>query len=387
MWLLSVIPPDLLITIMLTVLPSVLLFIYIYTHDEHPEPKGLVLKVALLGAFSAVPVVAFIFLVLKPFVPAPTDPLLAAAFSAFLEAAIPEEFFKLVAVLLIAYRNPAFDEPFDGIVYCAMASLGFATLENIIYVSGGGLNVAIARALTAVPMHAFCGVIMGYYVGRAKFSSGLKNAGFWFAALFWPILYHGAYDWTIFSFMATEKVWFILAALGVLVWTIVAGVLKMRRLERENIPLLAAYHGVPLDELASALPRGVFSEAILPQVRQFLDAASPIRFPTSPYAAATAPETTAPPPGEAPVRHSTSSVAIPVRRSRGFLGVLMVFTGIVFVTGSSLMLLGLGINLGNPEFEKTDEFLLGTAVVGAVMLLILFWGVRLFWRGLRRNRD
>lgn len=377
-----------LITIALTVLPSVLLFVYIYTHDEHPEPKGLVLKVALVGALSAIPVVAFIFFVLKPFVPSPTDPLLAAAFSAFLEAAIPEEFFKLMAVLLVAYRHPAFDEPFDGIVYCAIASLGFATLENILYVSDGGLNVAIARALTAVPLHAFCGVIMGYYVGRAKFSSGLRNVGFWFAALFWPILYHGAYDWTIFSFMATEEAGFIFAALGVLVWTIVAGVLKMRRLERENIPLLASYHGVPLDELASALPRGVFSEAIMPQVRQFLDAASPIRFPASPYAAAaTGPSNTAGMGlGDALARRSTSSVAIPVRRSRGFLGVLMVFTGIIFVSGSSLMLLGLGLNLGNPEYEKTDEFLLGTAVVGAVMVLFLFWGVRLFWRGLHRNR-
>ncbi len=371
-----------LITITLTLLPSVLLFVYIYTHDEHPEPKGLVLKVALLGALSAIPVLAFVFLVVKPFIPVPTDPLAAAAFSAFLEAAVPEEFFKLVAVLLIAYNHDAFDEPFDGIVYCAIASLGFATLENILYVSDRGLSTAIARALTAVPMHAFCGVIMGYYVGRAKFSSGLRNAGFWFAALFWPILYHGAYDWTIFSFMATENGLFLPAALGVLVWTIVAGVRKMRRLERENVPLLAAYHGVPLDDLEAALPRGVFSEAILPQVRQFLDTASPIRFPAAPYRATSGASAD----GGVPERRATSSVALPTRRSRGFLGVLMVFTGILFVSFSSLVLLGLGLNLADPEKPKTDEFFMSSAIAGALMLLILFWGVRLFWRGLHRNR-
>ncbi len=368
------------ITIALTVLPSILLFLYIYTHDEHPEPKGLVLKVALVGALSAVPVIAVVYGVNQLFSP-PAHPLLKAAWSAFIEAAIPEEFFKLATVLLVVYRHPAFDEPFDGIVYCAMASLGFATLENILYVSSGGLNIAIARALTAVPLHAFCGVIMGYYLGRARFSSGLKNTGFWFAALFWPILYHGLYDWAIFSFNNTQNGLFLLATLGVLIWTIVAGVLKMRRLERENVPLLAEYHGVPLSELQAALPHGVFSEAILPQIRQFLDSASPIRFPAAPYAG----DAVAGVPAEPMIRHA-SSVAIPVRRSRGFLGVLMVFTGIIFVSFSSLMLLGLGINLADPAKPKTDEFFLGSAIVGAITLLILFWGIRLFIRGLRRNR-
>jgi len=376
------------ITIALTVLPSILLFLYIYTHDEHPEPKGLVLKVAFFGALSAIPVLLFVFGV-NSLLTAPTEPLLAAAWSAFVEAAIPEELFKLLAVLLIVYRHPAFDEPFDGIIYCAMASLGFATLENIVYVSSGGLNIAIARALTAVPLHAFCGVIMGYYLGRARFSSGLKNAGFWFAALFWPMLHHGLYNWTIFSFENTKNGLFLLGTLGVLVWTIVAGVLRMRRLERENVPLLAQYHGVPLSELQAALPHGVFSEAILPQIRQFLDSASPIRFPAAPYGGAAAASLT---PGadsqlgDAVVRHSTSSVAIPVRRSRGFLGVLMVFTGILFVSFSSLMLLGLGLNLHDPDYAKTDETLLGMAIVAAGSLLVLFWGIRLFIRGLRRNR-
>ena len=60
-----------------------------------------------------------------------------AFFKAFLLAAIPEEFFKLLTVLIFVYKKPAFDEPYDGIIYGAVASLGFATLENILYVSGG----------------------------------------------------------------------------------------------------------------------------------------------------------------------------------------------------------------------------------------------------------
>ena len=64
-------------------------------------------------------------------------------------------------------RNRAFDEPMDGIVYGVVASLGFATLENILFVFNGGMSVAVSRAFTAVPLHAFVGAIMGYYVGQA----------------------------------------------------------------------------------------------------------------------------------------------------------------------------------------------------------------------------
>ncbi|PKN26364.1 MAG: hypothetical protein CVU65_05915 [Deltaproteobacteria bacterium HGW-Deltaproteobacteria-22] len=373
------------ITITLTVLPSLLLFLYIYTHDEHPEPKGLVLKVAFFGALTAIPV-RIVVLGINMIVSQPSDPLLNAAFSAFVEAAIPEEFFKLLAVLLIVYRHPAFDEPFDGIVYCAIASLGFATLENVLYVSSGGLTVAIARALTAVPLHAFCGVIMGYYVGRARFSSGLKNSGLWFAALFWPILFHGVYDWMVFSFNNTQNGLFLIGTLATLVWTIVAGVLKMRRLERENVPLLAAYHGISLSDLQAALPHGVFTEAILPQIREFLNQASPIRYPAAPYASPSTDDNANQGLGDALARRATSSVAIPVRRSRGFLGVLMVFSGILFVSFSTLVLLSLGINLSDPKYVKTDEFYMRSAVFGLGMLLVLVWGFRLFWRGLRRNR-
>lgn len=81
----------------------------------------------------------------------------------------------------------------DGIVYGATASLGFATLENVLYVSDGGLHVAILRAFLAVPGHAFLGAIMGYYVSRAKFTGGDRRP-LLVRALAIPILLHGLYD-------------------------------------------------------------------------------------------------------------------------------------------------------------------------------------------------
>ena len=69
-----------------------------------------------------------------------------------------------------------FDELMDGIVYGAVASLGFATLENIMYCIDGGLSVVAIRALTAVPAHASFGAIMGYYF--RKVISMARRLGF-----------------------------------------------------------------------------------------------------------------------------------------------------------------------------------------------------------------
>ena len=68
-----------------------------------------------------------------------------------------------------------FDEHYDGIVYGAAVSLGFATVENILYLFANGLESALGRAILPVSSHALFGVIMGYYLGKAKFSEGKEK--------------------------------------------------------------------------------------------------------------------------------------------------------------------------------------------------------------------
>ena len=104
---------------------------------------------------------------------------------AVLGAAIPEELFKFLVLRWYVWRKPHFDEPLDGVVYGATASLGFATLENILYVGSHGLEMAVLRALTAVPGHAFTGVVMGAFLGRARFAeagAALRAARGWGSA-------------------------------------------------------------------------------------------------------------------------------------------------------------------------------------------------------------
>ncbi len=89
----------------------------------------------------------------------------------FVGIALIEESFKALAFFAYPYGQRFFNEPFDGVVYAVMISMGFAGVENILYVLDSGMEAGIARALTAVPAHATFGVVSGYYFGRSKFES------------------------------------------------------------------------------------------------------------------------------------------------------------------------------------------------------------------------
>jgi RsiW-degrading membrane proteinase PrsW (M82 family) len=187
----------LLLTIACAVLPSLLLIRFFYKRDLNPEPRRVLLATFLLGVLTIVPVliVSIPGLLLMPDMV--LHPAIAAAFMAFGLAALPEELFKFLVVVGYCSRHREFNEPMDGMVYGAIASLGFATLENILYVTGGGLGTAVARALTAVPSHAFVGAIMGYYVAQWKFGPTSARAMNLILALFVPLLLHGLYDFPL----------------------------------------------------------------------------------------------------------------------------------------------------------------------------------------------
>lgn len=82
-----------------------------------------------------------------------------------------EEFFKWLVLLIAIYRHVEFQDAYDGILYGASVSLGFATVENILYLFTYGTDIAFVRALLPVSSHALFGVVMGYYIGKAKFAT------------------------------------------------------------------------------------------------------------------------------------------------------------------------------------------------------------------------
>jgi len=129
------------------------------------------------------------------------QPVVASIFEAFFVAAIPEEFFKLVVLVGYSMRTRAFDEPMDGIVYGVVASLGFATFENMLYVLDGGTGVALSRAFSAVPLHAFLGAIMGYFVGQA-WKNPERRFPLLVQAYAIAVVLHGIYDFPLMTMSA-----------------------------------------------------------------------------------------------------------------------------------------------------------------------------------------
>jgi hypothetical protein len=189
------------------------------------------------------------------------DPIVRGTLEGFFGAAAPEEAFKLLVLLAYCDRHREFDEPMDGIVYGSIASLGFATLENVLYVGRGGMGTAILRALTAVPGHAFWGAILGYYVGQAKFFPAhrwrLIATGYLLA-----VLLHGTYDMPLMVASGYKNPpglvkALVLLTLGALVFSWVFVVRRVRRLRADQL------HVVAVRALArgEAPPPGVLSSA------------------------------------------------------------------------------------------------------------------------------
>ncbi len=187
--------------IIAAIAPAALLLIVFYKLDRYdPEPIKLLVKLYVLGMISVIPIIIVerILQAFNIFRFYGSD--LMNLYEALVVAGFSEELFKWGIVLLIAFRHKAYDEYLDGIIYCVYVSLGFATVENILYVIEGSYSVAVMRAILAVPAHMLFGVSMGYYLSIAKFSPKKIIRSRYFAySLIIPILLHGAYDYILMS--------------------------------------------------------------------------------------------------------------------------------------------------------------------------------------------
>lgn len=180
----------------LALAPGVAIALYIYLKDKHErEPIGLLLMSFFYGILS----IFVTLLVSWPLEILTINKEDAGELfaDAFFKVALVEEFSKFIFIRFILFRNKNFNEPFDGIVYAVMVGMGFATLENIVYVYQYGIATGILRMFTAVPAHACFAILMGYYLGRAKFSKE-KNLYFTLLALISATVFHGLYDYFLF---------------------------------------------------------------------------------------------------------------------------------------------------------------------------------------------
>jgi protease PrsW len=365
--------------------PSLLLMWFFHARDVFREPPRVLWATFGLGVAT----IPGVLLVVVPFMALTglgelSNPYLGGLSGAFLGAAIPEEVFKFLVVYFYAQRHHEFDEPMDGIVYGVAASLGFATLENVLYVAGGGLGVAVLRAFTAVPGHAFAGAIMGYYVGQAKFRPRDRGR-LLAAAIFFPTLLHGLYDFPLLTMSAFSEASFVssfdegmtlpllslfLAALVVeAVWALRAAAGLRRQQLAAMTPAFAvavagaapltAPHVAPF----SAFSNGAPPPAAVPAPRPIPP--SPMAFPASP-----------------PFPGSPVAMAKAPSASSRLGGWLLLVLGAIPAAFGGLMVLGIGLAfaLGDVPPDERVAVIGGGVLIGLAPLGL---GLFLFAMGLR----
>jgi len=248
-------------------LPAIVLCGYVFYKDRvEKEPIKLLLLLLFLGALSCLPaaILEGVFDgALSAILPEQAD---AAAWGygvtempslylyrfleSFIVIALVEEGLKFIIMYLVTGRNKAFNSLFDGIIYAVFVSLGFAALENILYVFSNGLSVGIMRAVLSVPGHMFFGVMMGYYYSlwhvtekvsqqeKALKSCGLinssaeetKSGGNLFKSLLIPVLAHGFYDFC--CMLGTEWAMLVLIAFVVFMYVHCFG--KIRKMSKAD---------------------------------------------------------------------------------------------------------------------------------------------------------
>lgn len=225
----------------LSILPVLILLIYIYRQDKYEkEPLGL-LMLAFFGGIVSI----FIDLALISGVINQIWYSDSVFYSAFWEAGFPEELSKFIVLFLLIWRNKNFNEHMDGIVYATFVGLGFACLENVLYVIEGGIGVGIIRALISVPGHFLFGVMMGYFLSLAKFDDRNRVLNL-VLAIAVPAIAHGLFDWLL---MVTDNIGAfgqliilgMFIALDVIMW--IVGV-KSIRTHREKSPFKNAQPNV-----------------------------------------------------------------------------------------------------------------------------------------------
>lgn len=198
-----------------SLIPPFYLLWRVYQKDQiEKEPVGLLVTIFLLGMLSTLPagILETIGQVLLaralPFDlevqgNAPTPVIFRLLFY-FIIVGGAEELVKYMAMRIPTWRNPEFNYVFDGVVYGVTSALGFAALENVLYVLDSGLLTAGVRAWTAIPLHCIAGIFMGHFYGIAK-AADLWNERrirdrMLRRSVVFPMIIHGAYD-----FIATSE--------------------------------------------------------------------------------------------------------------------------------------------------------------------------------------
>ena len=188
-----------------SIAPALFIMYLIYSRDLQKEPKSMLMK-AFFGGILSIFIALLFAMPLSEYESSIPSGLARSFYTSFFCAGIPEEFGKWIIFYWLIKKAKDFDQYYDGILYAIFISMGFALVENVLYVMKGGMGVAITRAILAVPGHMLFAVPMGYYLSISKFEPANEAKKHIALSLIIPILLHGTYDFILFYMSAKSKI-------------------------------------------------------------------------------------------------------------------------------------------------------------------------------------
>jgi len=224
------------------ILPSLTWLFYYLSKDLHPEPKRMILKIFLWGALITVPVfftqIGLAYLLGK----INLSPIATSIIYWFLVISFTEEIFKYLVVRLKVISSPHLDEPLDIMLYMVVAALGFAALENILYLfapvgqmsfdqlMNRTLIIALVRFIGATFLHTLCSAVIGYSLA-ISFCEENKKYIIIAVGIITATLLHGVYDFSIMTLDGYVKILVPVITILTLAFLVFSGFAKLKKMK------------------------------------------------------------------------------------------------------------------------------------------------------------
>lgn len=221
------------ILLAISILPAVVLGAYIYKKDKEKEPTKLLVKLVIFGALMGIP--AFILELIFGLIVPTLDNYISVLFECIIGVALIEELCKFLPAYLLGIKSKHFNDVYDAVIYTSFSTIGFATLENIIYTFTHGVGTGIMRMIFSVPGHLGYGILMGYFLGIAFKAKKIGDQGKYKRNLVYsilvPTLYHGLYDTVLTYGAGIFSILFILSTdLAITIFAFV----RAKKISEEN---------------------------------------------------------------------------------------------------------------------------------------------------------
>jgi len=220
--------------ILAALIPPLVLMGVIYRMDKiEREPPRMMMGLFFKGLLAMFPILILELLAAQFVDFFPWSYLGYLFLSYFCIPGFIEEGVKYRVLKKNTWNDPNFNFRFDAVVYSVFVSLGFAAVENVMYVLTNGFSTAVLRAIFSIPGHAMFGVVMGVGVGTAKWMETLgqrqQAQALLRRAWLTAAVLHGFYDFLLVGFGWIFYPYFI----GLVIYV----VRLLRKSAREDGPL------------------------------------------------------------------------------------------------------------------------------------------------------